>query len=238
MNQEELVTSLFKDPKVKVAWLCVNNIGRPVDGDMKWTSSKKNKFPFFDGYQGTRIVKNGQGLIYKVLCSINKSSLGIPIFNCSAYLYDTANKKFLDECFKSLSLTKITTVSNSMLSFLNVDTNKSWYGLQFFGLERKEVRAMQVAYIENIQPSSSQSSSSFTGPSSALPSLPPTCATLETDLQFSNTYNFLGIVSFGKTHCYNDSKFQTQVHAILGKTVHIPEGYESLMVMVHISIVF
>ena len=139
------VKRLFKDDNNNVAWVCLKEIGEPVEGDDNWITSRTDRFPLFNGYQAVRVVRNATDF-YKIICSIDRSSLGIPIFRCHAYQYDKPSNKFSDECCKSLSLsgTKITTVSNDILKkYVNVCTNHKWQGKAFFGLDRKDVRAIQ-----------------------------------------------------------------------------------------------
>ena len=56
-------------------------------------------------YKAARLVKCGDDniyiyiYIYKVICSINKSGFGVPIFTCSSYLYNMVDRTFCDHFF-------------------------------------------------------------------------------------------------------------------------------------------
>ena len=78
------VKRLFKDENQNIAWLCLKQVGEPVEGDDNWYTSRKDRFPLFSGYQGVRVVRNETD-IFKVICGIEKSSLGVPIYRCQAY---------------------------------------------------------------------------------------------------------------------------------------------------------
>ena len=227
------VLGLFKDPSNTVSWICLSNAGIPVIGDENWFCAKKVHFPMFDGYQSVRAVKNENGQIFKVICSIKKSSLGMPIFNCAAYVYIADEKRFSDECYTSLSLRKITTLSNSILQKLNVATKKSWYGLKFFGLDRKDVREIQTAILSNNgvdggNSNTSTSSINYSNSSFSSSDQVPVASNMADVeiINFPHIYNFLGIESFGKRV---EGQFkQFHEHKISpGRTIYIPDGYVS-----------
>ena len=84
-----------------------------------------------------------------------------------------------------------------------------------------QVSYMNNNYMSNQQQPSTFTSSSLSGPSSDIPNLTPTSQETTTDLQFSNTYNFMGIISFGKTTQFD----HTQLRKISGsRTIDIPDG--------------
>ena len=87
----------FKDENTNVAWLCMKEVGEPVEKDDNWLTSRKDSFPLFNGYQAVQLVRSSTDVIFKVVCSINKSSLGIPIYQCQVYKYDYTTDSFSDE---------------------------------------------------------------------------------------------------------------------------------------------
>ena len=69
-----------------MVWISLLEAGVPIYHDDNWICSKKDRFPLCDGYKAARLVKCSDDNIYKMICSINKSGLGVPMFTCSSYL--------------------------------------------------------------------------------------------------------------------------------------------------------
>ena len=133
------IDKYFLKPNVSVEWLALINPGKPVMDDHNWLCSKKEKYPLFEGYEAARFVKNRDGKYFKVVCAVNKSSLGLPLFSCRAFEYNPLTKSLNCDQTIHLSLRKISSVSNAFLQKLNVHSNKVWSGSQFFGMNRKDV---------------------------------------------------------------------------------------------------
>ena len=127
------VDQYFQKSSTSVEWLALIEPGFPIKDDDNWICSRKDKFPLFDGYKAARIVKNKEGKIFKVICGIEKSTLGLPIFSCSAYEFDKELNNFKCDRAYFLSLRKISSVSNAILQKMDVPSNKVWSGSQFFG---------------------------------------------------------------------------------------------------------
>ena len=77
---------LEKDDGQKVSWLALTSVGVPVKDDFgqipqAWRT--KGGIPIFDGYKDARIVRGEEG-VFKLDCSVQKSSLGVPIFKVVA----------------------------------------------------------------------------------------------------------------------------------------------------------
>ena len=131
-----------------VAWIALLETGVPMYYDDNWICSRKDRFPLCNGYKADRLVKCSGNNIYKVVCSINKSSLGVPIFTCSSHLYNQVDRTFCDNYSHPLTLKKSTTLANTFLKRINAITKKYWSGTKFFGIDRKDVRRI----INGIQP--------------------------------------------------------------------------------------
>ena len=123
-----------------MAWISLLEAGVPIYHDDNWICSKKDRFPLCDGYKAARLVKCRDDHIYKVICSINKSGLGVPIFTCSSYLYNMVDRTFCDKYSYTLSLKKSTTLANAFLKRINAVTTKYWSGTKFFGINREDVQ--------------------------------------------------------------------------------------------------
>ena len=122
-----------------VAWIAMLETDAPMYYDDNWICSRKDRFPLCNGYKAARLVKCSGNNIYKVVCSINKSSLGVPIFTCSSHLYNQVDRTFCDNYSYTLSLKKSTTLANTFLKRINAITKKYWSGTNFFGIDRKDV---------------------------------------------------------------------------------------------------
>ena len=91
------IEKYFQKPNVSVEWLALIEPGIPVKDDENWMCSKKDRYPLFNGYKAARLVKNKGDKYFKVICSIYKSTLGLPLFSCRAFEYDPIAKIVLFE---------------------------------------------------------------------------------------------------------------------------------------------
>ena len=103
-------------------------------------------------HNGNRVVKESDA-IYKVVCSIERSALYLPIFHCQCFIYDEETKAFETTERIARSSTKITSVVNQVLQVLSVPTSKKWPGPNFFGFALAEVKALQHMRDKRSKPS-------------------------------------------------------------------------------------
>lgn len=85
----EFVIEKFRlDEKAKVSWLACLSVGSKVEGDSNWIL--KGGPPLHNGYKTARLLKRND-CIYKVVCEIEKTFLGLPSFTISAYKLEEQN---------------------------------------------------------------------------------------------------------------------------------------------------
>ena len=123
-----------------MAWISLLEAGVPIYHDDNWICFKKDRYPLGDGYKAARLVKCSDDSIYKMICSIDKSGLGVPIFTCSSYLYNMVDRTYCDKYSYTLSLKKSITLANAFLKRINGVTTKYWSGTNFFGIDLKHVQ--------------------------------------------------------------------------------------------------
>ena len=225
-----------------VAWIALLETGVPMYYDDNWICSRKDRFPLCNGYKAARLVKCSGNNIYKEVCSINKSSLGVPIFTCSSHLYNQVDRTFCDDYSYTLSLKKSTTLANTFLKRINAITKKYWSGTKFFGIDRKDVRWI----INDIQPMDSDKNnraensncaedsgggdrvdSSDNGSMSDCPqSGASMCSINGSDMElyelenveYNLNYNWLGVTCFGELWCLVNVYQQVNMVVTTAKT--------------------
>ena len=137
---DSVIEKFQSDEKAKVGWLACIYVGVPAVRDKNWIL--RDESYLHEGYKAARILK-GEDNIYKVVCEIGKTLLGLPSFSISAYKVentDTTSKTFSNVVTKTIRSLKITTASNNIIEALNVQTKKRWSGLKFFGLDRTDFK--------------------------------------------------------------------------------------------------
>ena len=220
-NNNFNIENYFLKPNSSIEWLALIKPGEPVLDDHNWVCSKKDNYPLFDGYQAARIVKNKDGKYLKIVCTITKSSLGLPLFSCKSFDYNISTKKFDCNPSAQLSLRKISSVSNAFLKKLDVHSNKVWSGSQFFGLNRKDVRFILDKLLKE---SNSSPSLLVPLPNNSLEVSQPILTQSDDDIK--HNYTWLGLVNLGSKVLGNFMRFfYYQVDS--ETTIYLPDGYSA-----------
>ena len=123
---DSLIEKFVSDEKAKVGWLACVSVGMPVVGDRNWTL--RDGSYLHEGYKAARFLK-GKEAIYKIVCSIEKTFLGLPCYSISAYILENTEdtpalgpKTFSQVATTTIKSLKITTVSNNIIEALKVET--------------------------------------------------------------------------------------------------------------------
>ena len=133
--EKDIVRKFLSNEDSKIVWLSLINFGEPVSRDANW---KINNINLNIGYLAVRLLKGGDGCIYRVECCIERSHLGPPFFSVSAFKGEKTSEEtitFNQDLFIKLTSLKVTTVSNEIIKTLGVATSKRWSGVKFFGLD-------------------------------------------------------------------------------------------------------
>ena len=130
--------------KSKVIWLACTAKGTRVNRS-EWQF--KHGVIATAGYKAARLVKgelDGKKGIFKILFSIEKTSLGVPKFSILAYNATVIDGKVIADSVpvKQASSLMITTAATKIINSLNIQTGKRWSGPKFFGLDRKDVNKL------------------------------------------------------------------------------------------------
>jgi len=135
MEEKTFLQKFITDEKSKVGWLVCISTGSPVRNDSNWLM--KDGSIINEGYKAVRFLKGNY--IYKVVCAIEKTTLGLPLYRTTAYKL-LENNTFSSSHDINITALKMTSVSNQIIKELNVDTTKRWSGVKFFGLDRTDVK--------------------------------------------------------------------------------------------------
>ena len=141
VDEEKIISKFITDVKSRVGWLVCVNKGHPVINH-SWLL--RNGLRLHEGYKAARILRgkdDGEEMFYKVICSIEKTALGLPLFRVKAYKR-LNNETFSSDEAKNITSMKITTVSRQIINELNVETTHTWSGMKFFGLDRSDVQRL------------------------------------------------------------------------------------------------
>ena len=142
--EEKILQKFITDVNSKIGWLVCIASGSPVK-DSNWVLRDGSRL--HDGYKAARILKAEDDVLYKVVCSIEKSTLGLPVFKVAAFKLIEKNV-FSGDVEKLISGLKMTPICNQIIADLNVNTKKRWSGVKFFGLDRADVkRILKTSYV-------------------------------------------------------------------------------------------
>ena len=195
--EEKDINSYFKGASGTVGWIGVIRIGKPVQNDPMWKWSKNLDSIICDGYQCARLVRTARNEIYKVVASITKSALGVPIYSLASYLYDQVSKTFSENHSFQLSRTKATPAINDFLKTIDVPTSKRWQPIKFFGCDRQDVISLldqkTSVVVDKICPASIET------PQPSIPSV---------QCQYDLNVTWLGVENIGKRiYGQNESEY-------------------------------
>ena len=147
MDEKKLVEKFITDVESRVGWLVCVDAGRPIRNNHNWVN--KDGSLIHEGYKAARILRGKDG-IFKVICSIEKSALGVPYYKAHAFkLLADGTFSLVPEKDKSASGLSPTPVGKKMIVNLEVDTTKSWPGPRFFGFSLACVKRLLVKSLEN-----------------------------------------------------------------------------------------
>lgn len=142
MDDVKKIQKFITDENSKIGWLVCISTGSPVRSDSNWVL--RDGSLMHDGFKSVRILK-GDDSIYKVVCSIGKTTMGLPLFKVTAFKL-LENNTFSSVEEKSITGLKMTPLSNQIISDLNVNTTKRWSGVKFFGLDRTDVKRILTTW--------------------------------------------------------------------------------------------
>ena len=114
-KKKEIVKKFIKDDSIKVAWLSLIDFGQPTT-DPSWYLKKTR---LNEGYKAERIVKDKNDDIYRVIVSIERSFLGVPLFIAGAFkgvktLEGSVIFNTVQHFTPQLSSTRITTLTHEI----------------------------------------------------------------------------------------------------------------------------
>ena len=209
----------LKNEKKKVFWLACLAKGSRVLNE-NWEFSKGI---ITDGYKAARLVK-GEDSLYKIICSVHKSNLGLPIYNICTYKANIIdNKKVVvveepeeDIKERNVSTLKIKTASSKILKTLKVKTTKNWDGIKFFGLDRKEVQKLLR----------SNSSGKSVEKNSNIPDKNSSNNVSVKDMTFQDHITWLGVQSYGEKVLGEFSRLYEKTYK--NKTLLLRDGFTSI----------
>ena len=139
---------------LSITWEKVVSVGNYVDYD-GWCSP--SGYIYHEGYCCLRQIKLADVdvvVCYKVKCSILKSSLNKPLFECLVENGDVI-KRFMS--------TKPSSAMNFVFNYIGQNPKRKWNGNHFFGLHRKDVQ-MELSRGVDVVDASSDVSAASTAP--------------------------------------------------------------------------